>query len=87
MLPIKRTLGLTPSQKACLEALRAHRAESGVMPTMEELGRELGLSSRGAVRRLLVALEKRGVIKRTTRRARAIRVLVEDCPHCGGELP
>lgn len=87
MLPVKRTLGLTPNQKACFEAIRSHRAETGLMPTMEELRSELGLSSRSAVHRLLAAMEIRGVIKRTARKRRSIRLVVNDCPHCGGELP
>ena len=87
MLPVTKTFGLTPSQKACFEAIRAHRAATGLMPTMDELRTELGLSSRGAVHRVLTALTRRGVIERSSRKARAIRIVVDGCPHCGGELP
>lgn len=84
--PARRT-GLTPRQNACLQAIKSHFVETGVMPNTPELQAVLGMASRGGVHRLLVQLETRGAIKRTAHRARGIRLTQSICPHCGGELP
>ena len=78
--------GLTPHQRACLNAIRTHHGGTGSMPSISELQTALGISSRSAVHRLLVQLEARGAIKRRAHRARAIRLMADTCPHCGGEL-
>jgi repressor LexA len=78
--------GLTPRQRACLDAIGTHREGTGSMPSISELQTILGIPSRSAVHRLLVQLEARGAIKRRAGRARAIRLVAAACPHCGGEL-
>ena len=77
-------MGLTPRQRACLDAVRAFQAEHGMMPTLEELKVLLGLKSRSNVSGLLDRLVQRGAIKRIRGRARAIDLFA--CPHCGREL-
>jgi repressor LexA len=79
-------LGLTPRQRLCLDAIRAHHGATRAMPSIAELQTALGKPSKTAVHRLLVQLEKRGAIRRKRGQARAIRVIDNSCPHCGGEL-
>lgn len=76
--------GLTPKQRACLDAIEAHLAKTRTMPSVEDLRFALGFASKAGVWRLLRQLEERGRIARVPHRARAIRLLGEDrCPHCG----
>lgn len=80
-------IGLTPKQRACLDAIGAHFGETRTMPSVEELRIALGVGSKAGVLRLLRQLEERGRIARLPRRARAIRMLdARACPHCGGPL-
>jgi repressor LexA len=81
---MRRSVGLTPRQTACLEAIRDLSAAQGRMPTVSELQRALGGASGRTVRYLLAQLEERGAIQRWPRRARAIRILEIRCPYCGG---
>jgi SOS-response transcriptional repressor LexA len=76
--------GLTPRQTACLHAIRNLSAVRGVMPSLSELQRALGVRSRSSVRKLLLQLESRGAIERVSRRARAIRLVEIRCPYCDG---
>jgi SOS-response transcriptional repressor LexA len=78
--------GLTPRQNACLNAIRSHRTATGAMPSISDLQGLLGRPSKTAVHRLLCQLECRGAIKRARGRARAIRIIDDLCPHCGGPL-
>jgi SOS-response transcriptional repressor LexA len=73
--------GLTASQRACLDAIAAYFARTRTMPSVENLRVVLGFSSKAGVLRLLRQLEARGCIARV--RARAIRLLDEQCPRCG----
>jgi len=67
-------MGLTPQQANALEIIRAHVAK-GPAPTVAELRRGLGLSSKSGVVRLLRGLEERGRIRRIPNKVRAIEVL------------
>jgi repressor LexA len=78
--------GLTPRQSSCLDAIRQHRHATGAMPSISDLQGALGHLSKTAVHRLLRQLESRGAIKRVRGRARAIRIVDDHCPHCGGVL-
>lgn len=80
-------MGLTEKQRRCLDAIRAHFAQSRAMPSVEDLRVALALGSKTGVFRLLRQLEERGRIVRLPRRARAIRI-VEDarCPGCGASI-
>jgi len=78
--------GLTRRQRACLETLKLFQQEHGVMPTVEELRRLLGLTSKSAASRLLLRMEERGAIRRVHGCARAITIRRPACPHCGHEL-
>jgi repressor LexA len=77
---------LTKKQRACLDAIASYRAMNGVMPSMEDLRIALALASTSAVFRLLNSLEERRAITRHRRKARAISILIDKCPHCGKSL-
>lgn len=51
------------------------QAHGGVSPTLDEIGRGLGLTHRSGVLRLLDCLEERGRIRRLPRRQQAIEVI------------
>lgn len=84
---------LTPGQKACLLYLHRRISADGIAPTVTEICIELGLH-RGAVHRLLTALEARGAIRKLPRKSRAIEILTMNpgmaalsvCPSCGHHL-
>ncbi len=78
--------GLTKRQRACLDAIVAHKTRTGAMPTVEELRSALGLSSKSAAAGLLLRLEHRGAIKRDHGCACAIALKRAVCPHCGKEI-
>lgn len=81
---IPAQIGLTPKQRACLDAIVAHSAKTGTMPSVENLRAALGSGSKAGVHRLLRQLEERGRIARLPHRWRAIRLLDGDaCPNCG----
>lgn len=50
-------------------------AHDGISPSLDECRAPLGLAGKGGVRRLLDAIEDRGLIHRLPNRARAIEVL------------
>ena len=78
------SMGLTPRQRECLDAIEAHQAQTGTMPSVEELRVVLRSGSKAGILRLLRQLEERGRIARLPNRARAIRLLNGDrCPRCG----
>ncbi len=79
--------GLTPRQRACLDAIAAHEARTRAMPTLEELRGALGAGSKANVLNLLKQLEARGAIARQPRKARAIRLVAPPvCARCGEAL-
>jgi repressor LexA len=67
MLPTRR-------QKAVLEAIQEHVAETGQMPTLHEIARRCGLSSVATVHRHVALLQERGLLKRRRSRRRGIEL-------------
>lgn len=67
MLPTRR-------QKAVLEAIEEHLAETGQAPTLIEIARRCGLSSVATVHRHLALLQERGLLKRRRSRRRGIEL-------------
>jgi len=66
--------GLTPKQKRVLDFIRERVGES-MPPTIREIAGQLGFSSTGTVRDYLLVLEKKGYLRRTAKRSRAIELL------------
>lgn len=66
---------LTPLQARTLRLLREAQAAGPVMPSLREIGRELGLRSKGHVSQLITALVAAGMVRRLKNRSRAIEVV------------
>lgn len=68
-------VGLTALQFRCLTFIDNRVTENGIPPSYEEIKEHLDLSSKSRVHALIVALERRGYIRRLPDRARAIQVV------------
>lgn len=68
-------IGLTPRQQQCLDFIKATIAARGYPPTYDEIATSLQLHSRSGIQRLVVGLERRGIIRRIPGKARAIEVV------------
>jgi repressor LexA len=77
---------MTPRQRQILEMIRDNVAREGVAPTLEELGRRAGVSSKATIHKHLAALEDAGVIRIRSGRARGIE-LVEAAGSGGATVP
>lgn len=64
-------MGLTPQQRALLDAITRIQAETGVAPSYSEMAAAIGAKSKATVARLMQGLEDRGHIRRMPRRARS----------------
>lgn len=70
--------GLTGRQRAVLECIRSSVAERGYPPSMREIGAAVGLTSPSSVKHQLVALERKGFLRRDPNRPRAIEIVMPD---------
>ncbi len=68
---------VTPRQKELLDYLRAYIAEHGFAPSLDEIGRHLGLGSLATVHKHLERLEAKGLIRRRRRQSRALELTGE----------
>jgi repressor LexA len=66
---------LSPRQKSLLTYLETFLAERGYAPTLAEMATALGVSSLQAVKDHLTALERKGYLRRSPGRPRAIELL------------
>ena len=78
---------LTRRQKELLDYLEGYIGEKGYAPTLEEIGREFGLTSLATVHKHLTNLEAKGSIRRRPGHSRALEVLREPRPADAVELP
>lgn len=67
--------GLTSRQRLILETIREAVAERGYPPTMREIGEAVGLTSPSSVKHQLMALERKGYLRRDPNRPRAIEIV------------
>ncbi len=65
---------LTPKQRDLLKLIHERVQTDGVVPSYEEMRKELKLTSKSGVHRLVTALEERGFIRRLANKARAIEI-------------
>ena len=72
--------GLTPRQRLVLETIRAAVEAKGYPPSMREIGQAVGLTSPSSVKHQLMALERKGYVRRDPNRPRAIEVVLRDEP-------
>ncbi len=63
---------LTTRQLEVLDYIRAHARREGRPPTMQEIGRALGMKSTAGVHRYVSILVERGHLSRTARESRGI---------------
>lgn len=68
-------IGLTPRQQQCLDFIKATIAARGYPPTYDEIATSLQLHSRSGIQRLVIGLERRGLLRRIPGKARAIEVI------------
>lgn len=79
--------GLTPRQRLVLETIRADVERRGYPPSMREIGEAVGLTSPSSVKHQLMALERKGYLRRDPNRPRAIEVVHPDDSRTIGRLP
>ncbi|UGQ13906.1 transcriptional repressor LexA [Yinghuangia sp. ASG 101] len=77
-LPSRGANGLTARQKRVLEVIRASVESRGYPPSMREIGEAVGLSSTSSVAHQLMALERKGYLRRDPHRPRAYEVRSPD---------
>ncbi|WP_436790388.1 transcriptional repressor LexA [Yinghuangia sp. YIM S10712] len=77
-LPRRGSSGLTPRQTRVLEVIRASVESRGYPPSMREIGEAVGLSSTSSVAHQLMALERKGYLRRDPHRPRAYEVRSPD---------
>ena len=70
--------GLTPRQRLVLETIRSSVEHRGYPPSMREIGEAVGLTSPSSVKHQLMALERKGYLRRDPNRPRAIEVVQPD---------
>jgi repressor LexA len=73
---------VTRRQKQVLDFLQTYLRRHGYAPSLEEIGRHLGVASLATVHKHLTRLEGRGVIRRRAHQSRSVEVL--DRPAGGG---
>ncbi len=69
---------LTEKQQAILDYLKEYLDENGFPPTLREIGDRFGIKSTNGVNDHLQALERKGVIRKSPDKSRAIEILHED---------
>lgn len=69
---------LTDKQKNILWFIKWHNEQHGYPPTLQEIANQFGMRWRHAVLSHLIALEKKGYIKREKNRSRAITILSKE---------
>ena len=82
---------LTDRQRTVLEFIQHEQRDKGVTPSTREIQNHFGFASQTSVMQYLTALEKKGMINRQARKARALvtplqRVRITDIP-IYGQIP
>ncbi|HWJ85784.1 MAG TPA: transcriptional repressor LexA, partial [Cellulomonas sp.] len=70
--------GLTARQRLVLDTIRSSVESRGYPPSMREIGEAVGLNSPSSVKHQLMALERKGYLRRDPNRPRAIEVVHPD---------
>ena len=79
---------LTERQNQVYEFLRVYIRTNGKPPTIKEIGTHLGIRSTNGVHKMIVALEKKGYIRRARHEARGISLIGgEHDPFSDDEVP
>src|SRR2546423_14412081 len=80
-------LPLTKRQREILDYLQDFIQQHGYAPSLEEIGRRLGLWSLATVHKHLTDLQEKGFIKRAWNRSRSVEVLATRSGGRAAELP
>jgi repressor LexA len=80
------TIPLTPRQEKLLRLIENIQATRGYAPSLQELAQAMGISSLQGIKDHLSALERKGYLRRTPGRRRAIEVIQRLVP-LEGSLP
>lgn len=79
---------LTERQFQILHVVKSFVERNGFPPTIMEIGRQVGLENGSVVRKHLLALEKKGYIRKDKDRSRAIRIVRQPPGRAGdGSIP
>ncbi len=78
-----RFMPLTTAQANLLKFLKDYRAGKNLAPTLDEAAKHAH-TTRITVLGHLRCLEAKGYIRRERYRSRAITIIADACPHCGG---
>ena len=78
--------GLTARQRLVLDTIRSSVERRGYPPSMREIGEAVGLTSPSSVKHQLMALERKGYLRRDPNRPRAIEVVHPDDSRAIGHL-
>jgi repressor LexA len=70
--------GLTSRQRLVLDTIRSSVESRGYPPSMREIGDAVGLTSPSSVKHQLMALERKGYLRRDPHRPRAIEIVHPD---------
>lgn len=70
--------GLTARQRLVLDTIRSSVEQRGYPPSMREIGDAVGLTSPSSVKHQLMALERKGYLRRDPHRPRAIEIVHPD---------
>jgi repressor LexA len=73
--------GLTARQRRVLEVIRDSVERRGYPPSMREIGESVGLTSTSSVSHQLLALERKGMLRRDPNRPRAVEVRLPERAH------
>lgn len=74
-------MGLTPRQTECLHVIKAHVREKGYPPTLDEIRKAMGFSTRSGIKHLIDALVNRGHVVRDDFMVRGLKVVEPDNHH------
>jgi repressor LexA len=82
---------LTPRQQGVLDFIQSEQRENGVTPSTREIQQHFGLASQTSVMQYIDALERKGFLQRSARKARALitpaqKVRIRDIP-IYGQIP
>lgn len=76
----RRDDGLTPRQRRVLDVIRESVEQRGYPPSMREIGEAVGLTSTSSVSHQLVALQRKGYLRRDPNRPRAVEIRLPGQP-------
>jgi len=66
---------LTPKMLQLYGIMKEYKDRNGYIPSYDEMAEMLGLKSKSGIHRLIVAMEKRGALRRLPNQSRAIQLL------------